>query len=125
MLRMPDGMRHAIAERAKTNGRSMNSEIVQIIEDAINSDAIKKRDEELNQLSFKISYLETDIFQSERYGKNVDEKKMALSALHARRDELKRAQSDTPKRESFEDQLQRIEYKIDVLMSSKTNKKPA
>lgn len=35
MLRFPDGMRDAIAERAKANGRSMNSEIVQILEDAL------------------------------------------------------------------------------------------
>lgn len=34
-LRFPDGMRDAIAERAKTNGRSMNSEIVQILQDAL------------------------------------------------------------------------------------------
>ncbi|EKK7058394.1 Arc family DNA-binding protein, partial [Salmonella enterica subsp. enterica serovar Schwarzengrund] len=34
-VRMPDGMRSAIAERAKRNGRSMNSEIVQILEDAL------------------------------------------------------------------------------------------
>lgn len=35
MLRFPDGMRDAIAERAKANGRSMNSEIIQILQDAI------------------------------------------------------------------------------------------
>lgn len=35
MLRFPDGMRDAIAERARRNGRSMNSEIVQILEDAL------------------------------------------------------------------------------------------
>lgn len=35
MLRFPDGMRDAIAERAKKNGRSMNSEIVHILESAI------------------------------------------------------------------------------------------
>lgn len=35
MLRFPDGMRDAIAERAKRNGRSMNSEIVQILQDAL------------------------------------------------------------------------------------------
>lgn len=35
MLRFPDGMRDAVAERAKANGRSMNSEIIQIIEDAL------------------------------------------------------------------------------------------
>lgn len=34
-LRFPDGMRDAIAERAKANGRSMNSEIVQILQDAL------------------------------------------------------------------------------------------
>lgn len=37
VVRFPDGMRDAIAERAKANGRSMNSEIVQILQDAIES----------------------------------------------------------------------------------------
>ncbi|AJI88303.1 arc-like DNA binding domain protein [Yersinia rochesterensis] len=35
VVRFPDGMRDAIAERAKANGRSMNSEIVQILEDSL------------------------------------------------------------------------------------------
>ncbi|GIU61776.1 MULTISPECIES: Arc family DNA-binding protein [Klebsiella pneumoniae complex] len=35
MLRFPDGMRDAIAERAKANGRSMNSEIISILEDRL------------------------------------------------------------------------------------------
>ncbi|EAA5547358.1 DNA-binding protein [Salmonella enterica subsp. enterica] len=35
MVRFPDGMRDAIAERAKANGRSMNSEIVQILGEAV------------------------------------------------------------------------------------------
>jgi plasmid stability protein len=43
-LRFPDGMRDAIAERAKANGRSMNSEIVQILDDALNSNAVKWAD---------------------------------------------------------------------------------
>jgi hypothetical protein len=38
-VRMPDGMREAVAERAKQNGRSMNSEIVQILDDALNGRA--------------------------------------------------------------------------------------
>ncbi|HFX0251987.1 Arc family DNA-binding protein [Klebsiella pneumoniae] len=38
MLRFPDGMRDAIAERAKRNGRSMNSEIVQILQDALDNE---------------------------------------------------------------------------------------
>ncbi|MBL5911222.1 Arc family DNA-binding protein [Enterobacter asburiae] len=37
MLRFPDGMRDAIAARAKSNGRSMNSEIVQILQDALDA----------------------------------------------------------------------------------------
>ena len=34
-VRMPDKVKKALAERAKSNGRSMNSEIVQILEDAL------------------------------------------------------------------------------------------
>lgn len=37
-LRFPDGMRDAIADRAKANGRSMNSEIIQIIQEALDAD---------------------------------------------------------------------------------------
>ncbi|MDE9483267.1 Arc family DNA-binding protein [Xenorhabdus bovienii] len=37
MLRLPDGMREAIAKRADENGRSMNSEIVQMLQDALNA----------------------------------------------------------------------------------------
>jgi len=35
VVRFPDGMRDAIAERAKRNGRSMNSEIISILEDRL------------------------------------------------------------------------------------------
>lgn len=45
MLRFPDGMRDAIAERARRNGRSMNSEIVQILEDALTLPAVKVQSE--------------------------------------------------------------------------------
>lgn len=40
-LRFPDGMREAIAERAKLNGRSMNSEIIQVLQDALDASAGK------------------------------------------------------------------------------------
>lgn len=39
-VRFPDGMRDEIAKRAEANGRSMNSEIVQILQDALNNDDI-------------------------------------------------------------------------------------
>ncbi|MBI6135089.1 Arc family DNA-binding protein [Serratia marcescens] len=45
-LRFPDGMRDAVAERAKKNGRSMNSEIVQIIQDALMFDGIDESTEQ-------------------------------------------------------------------------------
>ncbi|WP_330998809.1 Arc family DNA-binding protein [Intestinirhabdus alba] len=35
VVRFPDGMRDAISERAKANGRSMNSEIVQILGEVV------------------------------------------------------------------------------------------
>lgn len=35
VVRLPEGMREAIADRAKRNGRSMNAEIVQILQDAL------------------------------------------------------------------------------------------
>jgi|GEM_PF-1012906 len=35
VLRLPEGMREAIADLAKRNGRSMNAEIVQILKDAL------------------------------------------------------------------------------------------
>ncbi|HBU7565703.1 TPA: Arc family DNA-binding protein [Enterobacter cloacae] len=38
VVRFPEGMRESIAERAKRNGRSMNSEIVQVLQDALNSE---------------------------------------------------------------------------------------
>lgn len=36
-LRMPEDLKEKVSERAKSNGRSMNAEIVQIIEDAIDA----------------------------------------------------------------------------------------
>ncbi|WFY25163.1 Arc family DNA-binding protein [Enterobacter ludwigii] len=39
-VRLPAGMRDAIAERAKANGRSMNSEIVQILQEALDTERI-------------------------------------------------------------------------------------
>lgn len=39
-VRMPDGMRDAIALRAKANGRSMNSEIIEMISNSLFSSSI-------------------------------------------------------------------------------------
>lgn len=36
-VRFPDGMRPALAKRAENNDRSMNSEIIQILDNALNS----------------------------------------------------------------------------------------
>ncbi len=50
MLRFPDGMRDAIAERAKANGRSMNSEIVQILQDALDGGFSLQMDAEFGKV---------------------------------------------------------------------------
>ncbi|EMV1745765.1 Arc family DNA-binding protein [Enterobacter hormaechei] len=52
-VRMPDGMREAIAERAKRNSRSMNSEIIKILGEALHLDS--KPDAWLERL---MSYIE-------------------------------------------------------------------
>ncbi len=59
-VRLPVGMRDAIAERAERHGRSMNSEIVQILSDAINNperpDVFNKEDlETLRNILDKIT----------------------------------------------------------------------
>lgn len=38
-LRLPDGMKDIIAERAKANGRSINSEIIQMLQDVLDNDS--------------------------------------------------------------------------------------
>ncbi|EAM9413087.1 Arc family DNA-binding protein [Salmonella enterica] len=48
-LRMPEDLKEKVAERAKSNGRSMNAEIVHILQDALNSEPDSK---ELEGISF-------------------------------------------------------------------------
>lgn len=78
-LRFPDGMRDAIAERAKKNGRSMNSEIVQILEDAISKDIAP---EELEGISFRHAD-NSGIY-------NYDEPDTILKYIEKRTDEFKK-----------------------------------
>lgn len=49
-LRLPDGMKDAIAKRAEKNGRSMNSEIVQILHDAISGGISLPMDKEFARI---------------------------------------------------------------------------
>ncbi|MEQ9721307.1 Arc family DNA-binding protein [Yersinia alsatica] len=59
MLRLPDGMREAIAERAKKNGRSMNSEIVQILGEEVYQ--VNQPDDEFDRMfEFVISEIPSD-----------------------------------------------------------------
>lgn len=39
-VRFPDGLRDVIAERSKANGRSMNSEIIHILEEAVKNETV-------------------------------------------------------------------------------------
>jgi plasmid stability protein len=47
-VRLPAGMREAIAEGAKAHGRSMNSEIVKILQDTLNRSSLEI--DKLNEL---------------------------------------------------------------------------
>nr|WP_280516025.1 Arc family DNA-binding protein [Photorhabdus heterorhabditis] len=77
MLRLPDGMREAIAERAKENGRSMNSEIVQIIQDCLDRKSPKtQRTVSLsNELIDKIIALAESIEEMKDKQNQLDNKK--------------------------------------------------
>lgn len=44
-VRLPAGMREALAERAKSNGRSMNSELILIIDEALKNPFSRVPDE--------------------------------------------------------------------------------
>lgn len=50
-LRMPEELKRKVAERAKANGRSMNAEIVQIIQDAVNIPTESELDEVISHLN--------------------------------------------------------------------------
>lgn len=41
MLRLPDGMRSRISEMAKTNGRSMNAEIIATLQHSMNAQNVE------------------------------------------------------------------------------------
>lgn len=92
-LRFPDGMREVIAERAKRNGRSMNSEIIQILEDAIVSDSEKTHEREVGSLRSEISYLNTDILFSDRASQPIDEKLKKLDEITKRLESLLKSSS--------------------------------
>lgn len=68
MLRFPDGMRDAIAERAKRNGRSMNSEIVQILRDTLEGGFTLQMDTEFGKVYNDL--ISTEVKTSEDFDKN-------------------------------------------------------
>lgn len=61
-VRFPDGMRDAIAERAKQNGRSMNSEIIAALDAWLGGDQRDVLSQENIELLIKIA---TDTFTKE------------------------------------------------------------
>ena len=52
-VRFPDGLRDAVAERAKRNGRSMNSEIIDMLSNSLHVSSVEEQNIEhaLSQLS--------------------------------------------------------------------------
>jgi predicted HicB family RNase H-like nuclease len=108
-IRMPDGMRDAIAERAKSNGRSMNSEIVSILQEKITSDRFdhisSKEFLEKVPLPLKAKMVEyrtkiAKIKLAQAY-KTFDEN---LEILNFSDDEMKRLQEEAQKIADSDDQ---------------------
>ncbi|WP_256548432.1 Arc family DNA-binding protein [Xenorhabdus bovienii] len=61
-IRMPDELKEKLTERAKKNGRSLNSEMVMILQSAVDEEVKPKSIDELAQLEadkFKVALLET------------------------------------------------------------------
>lgn len=61
-LRMPDNLKEKLAERAKKNGRSLNSEMVMILQAAVDEERKPKNIDELANLEsdkFKELFMET------------------------------------------------------------------
>lgn len=75
-VRLPVGMRDAIADRAKRNGRSMNSEIVQILQDAL----------ETEKLIAETDIVDFDSTQAALDSKSTPEEKAAFLAELEKRD---------------------------------------
>ncbi|AOM40585.1 Arc family DNA-binding protein [Xenorhabdus hominickii] len=61
-IRMPDELKEALTERAKRNGRSLNSEMVMILQSAVDEELHPRNIDELAQLEsdkFKELFMET------------------------------------------------------------------
>ncbi|MDC9591037.1 Arc family DNA-binding protein [Xenorhabdus sp. XENO-10] len=61
-IRMPDELKEKLTERAKKNGRSLNSEMVMILQSAVDGESQPKNIDELAQLEsdkFKELFMET------------------------------------------------------------------
>lgn len=84
MLRFPDGMRDAIAERAKANGRSMNSEIVQILEDTIQSENKQRHKAVISSIQREIAITKADATLTEREHKSIDSQLSKIDELTER-----------------------------------------
>lgn len=66
-VRFPDGLRDAIADRAKRNGRSMNSEIVQILEDAVSSESLPNGENlDMNQIRKLLDKIANELWKDKK-----------------------------------------------------------
>ncbi|WP_241609717.1 Arc family DNA-binding protein [Rosenbergiella australiborealis] len=76
-VRFPEGMRDAIAERAKANGRSMNSEIIQMLQDAFEKEKFTDYmlDHSMEEIVSSKEGLNVIIDQLKKIAENIDDKK--------------------------------------------------
>ena len=96
-VRFPDGMRDAIAERARANGRSMNAEIVQILEDAIAAEQSGFPAGDAKELR-QVIQMQNDLIdgQKEMFSKLADTFALSISKLKELTDKEKEIHQATP-----------------------------
>lgn len=87
-LRMPLEMKDALVEKAKKNGRSLNAEIVQILENALCEESGKIHASEVLKIRSQISQAQTDAFFNERSNQKIDEQLEKIDELTKRLDLL-------------------------------------
>lgn len=87
-LRMPLEMKDALVEKAKKNGRSLNAEIVQILENELREESGKTHTSEVLKIRSQISQAQTEAFFNERSNQKIDEQLEKIDELTKRLDLL-------------------------------------
>lgn len=94
-LRMPEELKEKVAERAKKNGRSMNAEIVQILQDAVDGRINPLADDdEIEKVYVEVISIDPSKMSMEEFDANNEKLDWLIEAF------MKRISEDTKKFQS-------------------------